>query len=57
MGVLSKPFVAALALAAGVAAHGHVDHAIINGVRYPGYNSPAFHYMPVSLPFTEISCL
>lgn len=47
--MLSKPLAAALALAAGVAAHGHVDHAIINGVKYQGYDSPAFHYMPVSM--------
>lgn len=48
MCVLSKPFAAAIALAASVAAHGHVHNVIINGVQYQGYDSPAFHYMPVS---------
>ncbi|KAH6673909.1 glycosyl hydrolase family 61-domain-containing protein [Plectosphaerella plurivora] len=44
-GVLS-----ALASAALVSAHGHVDWINIDGVRYRGYDSPAFPYQPNHAP-------
>ncbi|KAF6823384.1 glycosyl hydrolase family 61 [Colletotrichum musicola] len=39
-----------LALAATVAAHGHVDWLIADGVAYRGWDSPAFTYQPPSAP-------
>ncbi|CAJ2506480.1 Uu.00g006100.m01.CDS01 [Anthostomella pinea] len=37
--------IAALASAAGVAAHGHVNNIVINGVSYQGYDPTSFPYM------------
>ncbi|WYZ42510.1 hypothetical protein EsH8_VI_000209 [Colletotrichum jinshuiense] len=39
-----------LALAATVAAHGHVDWLVVNGVAYRGWDSPAFTYSPPTSP-------
>ena len=41
---------AALASAALVSAHGHVDWIVVDGVRYRGYDSPAFPYQPNHAP-------
>ncbi|TDZ46962.1 Polysaccharide monooxygenase Cel61a [Colletotrichum trifolii] len=39
-----------LASAATIAAHGHVDWVIVNGVAYRGWDSPAFTYSPPTSP-------
>ncbi|KAI1481745.1 carbohydrate-binding module family 1 protein [Daldinia eschscholtzii] len=39
-----SPVVAALASAATVAAHGHVDHIVIDGLFYQGYDPTSFPY-------------
>ncbi|OTA99062.1 carbohydrate-binding module family 1 protein [Hypoxylon sp. CI-4A] len=39
-----SPIVAALASAATVAAHGHVDHVVIDGLFYQGYDPTSFPY-------------
>ncbi|KAJ0312333.1 hypothetical protein COL5a_002013 [Colletotrichum fioriniae] len=39
-----------LALAATVAAHGHVDWLVAGGVAYRGWDSPAFTYSPPTSP-------
>ncbi|KAI1466701.1 carbohydrate-binding module family 1 protein [Daldinia caldariorum] len=39
-----SPVVAALASAATVAAHGHVDHVVIDGLFYQGYDPTNFPY-------------
>ncbi|KAI2629265.1 carbohydrate-binding module family 1 protein [Hypomontagnella submonticulosa] len=45
MGIMRiSPVVAALVSAATVAAHGHVDHIVINGVSYQGYDPTSFPY-------------
>ncbi|KAK4151923.1 glycosyl hydrolase family 61-domain-containing protein [Chaetomidium leptoderma] len=41
----SKTLLSALAGAASVAAHGHVQHLIINGLQYQGYDPFSFPYM------------
>ncbi|KAL7625859.1 hypothetical protein AAE478_005082 [Parahypoxylon ruwenzoriense] len=41
-----SPLVVALASAATVAAHGHVDHIVINGLFYQGYDPTNFPYQP-----------
>ncbi|KAI1805967.1 carbohydrate-binding module family 1 protein [Daldinia bambusicola] len=41
-----SPVVAALASAATVAAHGHVDHIVIDGLFYQGYDPTSFSYQP-----------
>ncbi|KAI0416759.1 glycosyl hydrolase family 61-domain-containing protein [Xylaria grammica] len=41
----SSSLLAALATAAGVAAHGHVSNIVINGVSYQGYDPTVFPYM------------
>lgn len=46
MAPLTSCIITALASAAGVAAHGHVDWLIADGVAYRGYDSPAFSYDP-----------
>jgi cellulase len=40
-----SPLVAALASAATVAAHGHVDNIVVDGVQYRGYDPTSFPYM------------
>ncbi|KAI9170903.1 Polysaccharide monooxygenase Cel61a [Paramyrothecium foliicola] len=47
---LSTVAAAAAVFATGVAAHGHVDWVIINGVAYRGYDSPRFLYEPNHQP-------
>ncbi|KAI1372788.1 carbohydrate-binding module family 1 protein [Hypoxylon crocopeplum] len=39
-----SPLVAALVSAATVAAHGHVDHIVLDGVFYQGYDPTSFPY-------------
>ncbi|KAI0844583.1 carbohydrate-binding module family 1 protein [Daldinia vernicosa] len=39
-----SPVVAALVSAASVAAHGHVDHVVIDGLFYQGYDPTVFPY-------------
>jgi cellulase len=43
--ITSKAFLAALAGAATVVAHGHVNDIIVNGVQWPGYDPTVFPYM------------
>ncbi|KAJ2903972.1 hypothetical protein MKZ38_009027 [Zalerion maritima] len=45
MGKVRNAAAAALSAAAGVAAHGHVDEIIINGVSFPGYDVNTYPYM------------
>lgn len=50
-----SPLVAALMSAATVAAHGHVDHIVIDGVNYQGYDPTTFPYQdnpPVVIGWT-----
>ena len=45
MGMLNRGLVVALAVAVGVAAHGHVANVVIDGVYYQGYGADSFPYM------------
>ncbi|KAI1770071.1 carbohydrate-binding module family 1 protein [Hypoxylon cercidicola] len=40
----TSPLIAALASAATVLAHGHVDHIVIDGLAYQGYDPTSFPY-------------